>query len=47
MGFLVLVKSDDVAQRLADYFQKIGVLAEVLLFVYIGAAVRIDELAGS
>lgn len=47
MGFVILEKSDDIANRLALKFQKIWVLAEILLFVYIGAEVRIGELTGS
>jgi len=46
IGFVILEKADDIAHRLADQFQKIWVLAEILLFVYIGAVVRIDELSG-
>ena len=47
MGFVILEKADDIANRLALKFQKIWVLAEILLFVYIGAAVQIGELTGS
>jgi NhaP-type Na+/H+ or K+/H+ antiporter len=47
MGFVVLEKYDVLANRLAQKFQKIWVLAEILLFAYIGAEVRIGELTGS
>ena len=47
MGVVILEKSDVIANRLAQTFQKIWVLAEILLFVYIGAEVRIGELTGS
>ena len=40
-------KYDVLAKRLAMKFQRIWVLAEILLFVYIGADVRIGELTGS
>lgn len=46
MGFVILEKYDVLANRLALKFQKIWVLAEILLFVYIGAEVRIGELSG-
>jgi NhaP-type Na+/H+ or K+/H+ antiporter len=47
MGFVILERYDVLAKRLALKFQKIWVLAEILLFVYIGAEVRIDQLSGS
>jgi NhaP-type Na+/H+ or K+/H+ antiporter len=47
MGFVILEKYDVLANRLALKFQRIWVLAEILLFVYIGAEVRIGELTGS
>lgn len=47
IGFVILEKYDILANRLALKFQKIWVLAEVLLFVYIGAEVRIGDLTGS
>lgn len=47
MGFVILEKYDVLANRLALKFQKIWVLAEILLFVYIGAEVRIAELTES
>jgi NhaP-type Na+/H+ or K+/H+ antiporter len=43
---VILERYDVLANRLALKFQKIWVLAEVLLFVYIGAEVRIGELTG-
>lgn len=47
MGFVILERYDVLANRLALKFQKIWVLAEILLFVYIGAEVRVGELTGS
>ena len=47
IGFVILETYDVLANRLALKFQKIWVLAEILLFVYIGAEVRIGELTGS
>ena len=47
IGFVILEKADDIANRLAQEFQKVWVLAEILLFVYIGAEVQISELTGS
>jgi NhaP-type Na+/H+ or K+/H+ antiporter len=47
IGFVILEKYDLLANRLAQKFQKIWVLAEILLFVYIGTEVRIGELTGS
>jgi NhaP-type Na+/H+ or K+/H+ antiporter len=47
IGFVILEKYDILANRLALKFQKIWVLAEILLFVYIGTEVRVDELDGS
>lgn len=44
IGFVILEKDSDVAHRLASKFGKIWVLAEILLFVYIGASVRLDQL---
>lgn len=44
MGFVILEKNDTQAHRLASKFGKIWVLAEILLFAYIGTEVRIREL---
>jgi NhaP-type Na+/H+ or K+/H+ antiporter len=44
IGFVILERDSDVAHRLASKFGKIWVLAEILLFVYIGAEVRLDQL---
>jgi NhaP-type Na+/H+ or K+/H+ antiporter len=46
MGFVILEKYDVLAHRLATKFAKIWVLAEILLFVYIGAAVQLGALDG-
>ena len=46
MGFVILEKYDVLAHRLAAKFAKIWVLAEILLFVYIGAAVQLRALDG-
>ena len=42
MGFVILEKNEELAKRLASKFNKIWVLAEILLFVLIGAAVNIS-----
>ena len=47
VGFVILEKDGPLANRLADKFGKIWVLAEVLLFVYIGAELRLQELQGT
>ena len=39
-GFLILERKPDVAQALADKLSKVWVLAEILLFVMVGAAVN-------
>lgn len=44
IGFVILEKNDTLAHRLATKFGKVWVLAEILLFVYIGTEVRINEL---
>ena len=44
IGFVILERNDTLAHRLASKFSKIWVLAEILLFVYIGAEVRIEKL---
>jgi NhaP-type Na+/H+ or K+/H+ antiporter len=47
IGFVILERYDILANRLALKFQKIWVLAEILLFAYIGTEVRVDELNGT
>jgi NhaP-type Na+/H+ or K+/H+ antiporter len=44
-GFVILEKDNTLAHRLAAKFAKIWVLAEILLFVYIGAEVRVRDLS--
>lgn len=44
IGFVILERYDTLANRLASKFQKIWVLAEILLFAYIGAEVQLREL---
>lgn len=44
IGYIILEKYGVLANRLALKFGKVWVLAEILLFVYIGTAVRIDEI---
>ncbi len=44
IGFVILERYDVLANRLAVKFQKIWVLAEILLFAYIGAEVQLREL---
>lgn len=44
MGFVILEKYDILAHRLARKFNKVWVLAEIILFVLIGAAVNINEI---
>lgn len=47
MGFVILEKNDNLAKRMAAKFNKIWVVAELLLFVLIGAAVDLGVVAGS
>ena len=47
IGFILLEKYDVLANRMARKFNKIWVLAEILLFVYIGTEVRISEIDSS
>ena len=47
MGFIILEKNDDLAKRLAAKFNKIWIVAELLLFVLIGAAVDLGVVAES
>jgi NhaP-type Na+/H+ or K+/H+ antiporter len=44
IGFVLLEKYDVLANRMARKFNKIWVLAEILLFVYIGVEVHIAEI---
>ncbi len=44
IGFVLLERYDVLANRMAVKFNKIWVLAEILLFVYIGTEVRIAEI---
>lgn len=46
IGFIILEKYSKLANRLAVKFSKVWVLAEILLFVYIGTEVQIQELNG-
>ena len=46
IGFVILELSPKVAADLATRFNKIWVLAEVLLFTMIGAAVKLDAIQG-
>ena len=45
IGFILLEKYDVLANRMAAKFNKIWVLAEILLFVYIGTEVQISKIA--
>ena len=47
IGFVLLEKYDVLANRMAAKFNKIWVLAEILLFVYIGTEVNITEIDAS
>ena len=44
IGFVILEKNGELANRLASKFGKIWVLSEILLFVYIGTELRLGEL---
>ncbi len=44
MGFIILEKYPKLAARLAMKFNKVWVLAEILLFVYIGTAVELEAI---
>lgn len=44
IGFVILEKYDKLANRMAAKFNKIWVLAEILLFVYIGTEVQISKI---
>ncbi len=47
IGFVLLEKHNEVANKLAMKFNKIWVLAEILLFVLIGSQVKIEKLDAS
>jgi len=47
IGFVILEKHDVLANRLALKFNKIWILAEVLLFVLIGSQVKLEKLSAS
>lgn len=47
IGFMILEKYNKLANRLSAKFNKVWVLSEILLFVYIGTEVRIAELNAS
>ncbi len=47
IGFIILEKYDILAKRMALKFNKLWVMAEILLFVYIGTEVRISEIDGT
>ncbi len=44
IGFVILEKNNELANRLASKFGKIWVLSEIMLFVYIGTEVRMEVL---
>lgn len=44
IGFMILERYGVLANRLALKFQKVWVLAEILLFVYIGSAVQVESI---
>lgn len=47
IGFVMLEKNEGLAHRMADKFNKIWVLAEILLFVLIGAQVDLNVVGGA
>ncbi len=47
IGFIILEKYGKLASRLASKFNKVWVLSEILLFVYIGTEVQIHQLDAS
>jgi len=47
IGFIILEKYDVLAKRLAAKFNKMWIIAEIILFVLIGAAVNINEIFNS
>ena len=44
IGFVILEKYNVLANRMASKFNKVWVLAEILLFVYIGSEVQLSKL---
>lgn len=44
IGFVILEKNEKTAHKLAAKFGKVWVLAEILLFVYIGSEVRLSKI---
>ena len=44
IGFIILERYDVLANRMAVKFNKVWVLAEILLFVYIGTEVKISKI---
>jgi len=47
IGFVILEKYDVLAKRLSLKFNKVWVLSEILLFVYIGTEVQLNQLSTS
>lgn len=47
IGFVILERYAKLAKRLASKFNKVWVLAEILLFVYIGTEVQLNQLDAS
>lgn len=47
IGFVILERYDELANRMAAKFSKIWVFAEILLFVYIGAELKVQEISVS
>jgi len=47
IGFVILEKYSKLAKRLSAKFNKVWVLSEILLFVYIGAEVQLNQLDAS
>ncbi len=47
IGFIILEKYSKLAKRLSSKFNKVWVLSEILLFVYIGTEVQINQLDAS
>ena len=47
IGFIILEKNSKLAKRLAAKFNKVWVLAELLLFVYIGTEVNMSSINSS
>ncbi|HLE10923.1 MAG: hypothetical protein A2504_09265 [Bdellovibrionales bacterium RIFOXYD12_FULL_39_22] len=45
MGFIILEKYEALAHRLSDKFNKVWIMAEIILFVLVGAQVNLSVLA--